>query len=647
MRGSSTGMCQPPSMSPLLSLARANAHLHALVTLVVLRLIFPFTDALPETDSPSLFKLKASLANTGSLADWNASVPPCLGELAMWTGLRCLNGSVTVLQLEGFNLGGTIDVDAIAGLTFLHAFSFMNNNLSGPIPDFRQLSGIRGIFLSNNHFSGTIPADYFSGMGWLRKVWLSGNNFSGQIPTSLASSPRLRQVRLDQNNFSGEIPDFRQPRLLIVDVADNRLEGEIPASLKNMSSRFFEGNKALCGPPLQTECPPNPAKQTTVSPISAGATFLLVMGVLFAVIGAALVLVLRGWCASRLCSKKVSSTDQAVSSRDGAAPSQDGGSSTKNAGGAKRGRSRESDCHGLIFVRSDRKPFDLQDLLGASAEVLGSGNFGSSYKAVLLDGCATVVKRYKEMNNMGREEYQEHMRALGRLRHPNVLPLLAYYYRREEKLLVYDCVENGSLAYFLHGKHTSTFTALNWPTRLKIIKGMARGLAYLHTELHDIILPHGHLKSSNVLLDEDHEPQLTDYGLAPVMNTRHAAQLMMSYKAPECASKGRPTSKSDVWSFGVLVLEILTGKIPSSYLRQGTGTDLPGWVRSTLREEQGRVFDEEMGSTEGAEREMMKLLQIGLACCEEELEYRWEMTEALRKIECVMEKGTVGTSHGR
>lgn len=105
----------------------------------------------------------------------------------------------------------------------------------------------------------------------------------------------------------------------------------------------------------------------------------------------------------------------------------------------------------LSFVRDDRERFDLQDLLRASAEVLGSGNFGSSYKAVLLDGQAVVVKRFKLMNNVGREEFHEHMRRLGRLRHPNLLPLVAYYYRKEEKLLVFDFVHNGSLASHLHG----------------------------------------------------------------------------------------------------------------------------------------------------------------------------------------------------
>lgn len=94
----------------------------------------------------------------------------------------------------------------------------------------------------------------------------------------------------------------------------------------------------------------------------------------------------------------------------------------------------------------------MQDLLKASAEVLGSGNFGSSYKATLVDAPAVVVKRFKEMNGVGREDFQEHMRRLGRLSHPNLLPLVAYYYRKEEKLLITEFVPNGSLAHMLHGK---------------------------------------------------------------------------------------------------------------------------------------------------------------------------------------------------
>lgn len=106
----------------------------------------------------------------------------------------------------------------------------------------------------------------------------------------------------------------------------------------------------------------------------------------------------------------------------------------------------------LSFVRDDREKFDLQDLLRSSAEVLGSGCFGSSYKAALGSGKMMVVKRFKKMNNVGREDFSEHMRRLGRLRHDNLLPLVAYYYRKEEKLLVSDFVQRGSLAVHLHGK---------------------------------------------------------------------------------------------------------------------------------------------------------------------------------------------------
>lgn len=113
---------------------------------------------------------------------------------------------------------------------------------------------------------------------------------------------------------------------------------------------------------------------------------------------------------------------------------------------AKRGESTK-----LVSVRDDREKFDMQDLLRASAEILGSGNFGSSYKAALLSGTVMVVKRFKQMNNVGREEFQQHMRRIGRLRHRNVLPLVAYYYRKEEKLLVSDYVQKGSLAVHLYG----------------------------------------------------------------------------------------------------------------------------------------------------------------------------------------------------
>lgn len=111
-------------------------------------------------------------------------------------------------------------------------------------------------------------------------------------------------------------------------------------------------------------------------------------------------------------------------------------------------------------MRHGTERFELQDLLRASAEVLGSGSFGSSYKAILLSGPAMVVKRYREMNNAGKDDFYDHMRKLGSLSHPNLLPLVAFYYKKEEKLLITDFAENGSLASHLHGKD-ATYTFLN------------------------------------------------------------------------------------------------------------------------------------------------------------------------------------------
>ncbi|KAL2963147.1 hypothetical protein AAZX31_17G185200 [Glycine max] len=322
---------------------------------------------------------------------------------------------------------------------------------------------------------------------------------------------------------------------------------------------------------------------------------------------------------------------------------------SKNSGGFKESQSsidltsdfKKGADGELNFVREEKGGFDLQDLLRASAVVLGSGSFGSTYKAMILNGPTVVVKRFRHMNNnVGKQEFIEHMKRLGSLTHPNLLPLAAFYYRKEDKFLIYDYAENGSLASHLHGRNNSMLT---WSTRLKIIKGVARGLAYLYESLPSQNLPHGHLKSSNVILDHSFEPHLTEYGLVPVMSKSHAQQFMAAYKAPEVIQFGRPNVKSDVWCLGIMILELLTGKFPANYLRHGKGrnnnADLATWVDSVVREEwTGEVFDKDIMGTRNGEGEMLKLLRIGMFCCKWSVESRWDWREALGKIEELKEK---------
>jgi serine/threonine protein kinase len=189
---------------------------------------------------------------------------------------------------------------------------------------------------------------------------------------------------------------------------------------------------------------------------------------------------------------------------------------------------------------------------------------------------------------------------------------------------------------------------LDWGKRLRIIKGAARGLAHLYDELPMLTVPHGHLKSSNVLLDGAFEAVLSDYALVPVVTAQTAAQVMVAYKAPECAvPHGKPSKKSDVWSLGILVLEVLTGKFPANYLgnKERQNADLAGWVQCVVDEERtGEVFDKDITGARGAEADMVKLLQVGLGCCEADVERRWELKTAIARIDEIPVPETVVVS---
>ncbi|KAL8458923.1 hypothetical protein ACS0TY_036422 [Phlomoides rotata] len=580
-----------------------------------------------ENEGEALLKFKGSLqvGNAGSLSNWiPLSAPPCSGNTANWEGVSCMDGYVSGVLLEKMNLRGQIDVHSLASLRFLRKLSFMGNSFDGAMPDWRKIGALKSLFLSNNKFSGPIAPDAFKGMTSLKRLHLANNNFTGPLPTSL-QSPKLFELKLENNRFTGPIPKISSESLKIFNVANNLLEG----------------NKALCGKPLQTECdlkvfppPSSPDAAADVPPPSppptsppSKPTALIVVSAVVALFLIVLVLVhvkkrrsshtQLGRTVSPLLDRERSMDREGVPTTLPVAVDQIKMASKK---------SEQGHPGKLSFVREDRHKFDLQDLMRASAEVLGSGNFGASYKAVLVDGDALVVKRFKQMNNIEREDFHEHMRRLGRLSHQNLLPLVAYLYRKEEKLLVFDFVANGSLATHLHGKHSAV---LNWSTRLKIIKGVGKGLMYLQNEVPTLNIPHGHLKSSNILLDKDFNPLLMDYALAPIVNSNELHNVLFAYKSPEYATLGRVTKKTDVWCLGTLILETLTGR----YLAQGSTADVAAWINRIAAEEYANVFDKEMDITKESRPQMEKLLQIGIACCQDDADKRWDLDEALRQID--------------
>ncbi|GFP79420.1 probable LRR receptor-like serine/threonine-protein kinase rlk [Phtheirospermum japonicum] len=575
-----------------------------------------------ESEADILLEFKESLENAGPLSGWTNAKPPCSGDHENWVGVLCEKDKVWGLQLQNMGLEGMIDVDALAKLPNLRALSFMNNNLDGPLPNLTRLAGLKSIYLSNNQFSGEIQPDLFFGMPFLKKIYLANNKFSGAIPASLTLLTKLRELVLDHNNFVGEIPAFTQEGIVIFDVSHNGLIGLIPASLSKFSASAFEGNKELCGPPLRScDVPQQPSIGTII------VVAIVVTAALAALVVVVIILRRRKQPPQPLIAAAETGAGSQPADLDKMEKGQclSGSSAPEKSNRSSKKKASEMSVK-ITFLRDDRNKFDMSDLLKASAEILGSGVFGSTYKAALNDGEMMVVKRFRYMNNVNKEEFHEHMRRLGRLSHPNVLPIVGFYYRKEEKLLVTDYAEKVSLAVQLHGNRSRSRNCPDWPTRLKIVKGVGQGLLYLYSELPSLTAPHGHLKSSNVLLDGNFAPLLTDYALVPVVNQEYAQDHMISYKSPEYKQSGRITKKTDVWGLGILILEIMTGRFPANFLQQGSGNgeaDIVSLVETAVNGGDGEVFDADMIRSERSEGEMMKMLRIGLSCCEVDVDLRY------------------------
>ncbi|KAL8139928.1 hypothetical protein V2J09_005949 [Rumex salicifolius] len=608
------------------------------------------------TDADSLLSLKSTAdPRNSSLLHW----PGDATDFCRWQGVReCLDGRVSKLVLEHLNLTGRLDGKSLNGLDQLRVLSFKDNRLSGEIPDFSGLLNLKSLYLNGNELTGRFPAS-LAGLHRLKTVVLSDNRLSGEIPLEITTLPRLYTLYLDGNDFSGPVPPLNQPSLQFLNLSGNRFSGRIPGTkaLNRFNSSSFSRNPALCGDAILTPCPTLPASNVTVTSAGKHRRKKKTIIIAAASAGAAVALViLLVVAATQRRRKKVTERGREDKKVEeiGASPAvgttgggvtERGEGSGYGGGNLKGGFSWESEGLGkLVFVGPEMAPeevrYSLEELLKASAETLGRGAVGSTYKAVMESGYIVTVKRLKDARFPSLEEFRRQMEVIGKMRHPNLVAIRAYFQAKEERLLVYDYFPNGSLFSLIHGSRPSGGgKPLHWTSCLKIAEDLATGLLYIHQNFDTA---HGNLKSSNVLLGSDFESCLTDYCLQSFKNPETADQepsaASLFYKAPECrtdpARRPMPifaTQSSDVYSFGVVLLELLTGKTPFQDLVQEHGSDIPKWVRS-VREEETESGDEPSSGNETSEEKLGALLNIAMACVAMEPESRPQMRDVLRMV---------------
>ncbi|KAA8547128.1 hypothetical protein F0562_003596 [Nyssa sinensis] len=573
-------------------------------------------------------------------------------DYCQWLGVECVQGRVVRFVLEGCGLRGVFEPNSLTRLDQLRVLSLQNNSLAGPIPDLAGLANLKNLFLNHNSFSGTFPLSVLS-LHRLRTLDLSHNNLTGSIPTELTVLDRLNYLRLDWNRFNGTIPPLNQSALEIFNVSSNNLTGPIPvtSTLSQFGISSFAWNPNLCGEIINKNCrstspffesstgvasPPSPLLQNAqsqgvvLSPKKHkrfGVILGFVIGVLILVPAVLTFFVLSKKRREQGSSKSTMLSSEAVNinGTDATIAPQVVNNELEVEEKKTPGAQLREKSGNLVFCAGEAQIYTLEQLMRASAELLGRGTIGTTYKAVMDNRLIVSVKRLdagKTAITSG-EMFEGHMEAVGVLRHPNLVPIRAYFQAKEERLIIYDYQPNGSLFNLIHGSRSTRAKPLHWTSCLKIAEDVAQGLAYIHQASR---LVHGNLKSSNVLLGGDFEACLTDYCLAALADSSTTDDPdSAGYKAPEIHKSGhRATSKSDVYAFGILLLELLTCKPPSQHPFL-VPTDMPEWVRAMREDDVGE--DNRLGM----------LVEVAGICSLTSPEQRPAMGQVLKMIQEIKE----------
>ncbi|OAY33548.1 leucine-rich repeat receptor-like serine/threonine-protein kinase BAM1 [Manihot esculenta] len=565
-------------------------------------------------------------------------IPESLGQCESLNRIRMgenfLNGSIpkglfglpelSQVELQDNLLTGEFPVsDRIA--VNLGQISLSNNRLSGSLPlTIGKFSGVQKLLLDGNKFSGPIPPE-IGKLQQLSKMDFSSNKFSGSIAPEISQCKLLTFVDLSRNELSGAIPtEITGMRILnYLNLSRNHLVGSIPSSIASMQSltsvdfsynnltglvpgtgqfsyfnyTSFLGNPDLCGPYLGP-CKDGDANGThqahAKGPLSASLKLLLVIGLLVCSIAFAVAAIMKA-----------------------------------------RSLKKASDSRAWKLTAFQRLDFTVDDILDCLKEdnIIGKGGAGIVYKGAMTNGDQVAVKRLPAMSRGSSHDhgFNAEIQTLGRIRHRHIVRLLGFCSNHETNLLVYEYMPNGSLGEVLHGKKGGH---LHWDTRYKIAIEAAKGLCYLHHDCSPLIV-HRDVKSNNILLDSNFEAHVADFGLAKFLQDSGTSECMSAiagsygYIAPEYAYTLKVDEKSDVYSYGVVLLELVTGRKPVGEF--GDGVDIVQWVRKmTDSNKEGvlKVLDPRLPSV--PLHEVMHLFYVAIMCVEEQAIERPTMREVVQ-----------------
>ncbi|XP_010277987.1 PREDICTED: probable LRR receptor-like serine/threonine-protein kinase At2g23950 isoform X1 [Nelumbo nucifera] len=539
----------------------------------------------------ALISIRRSLNDPhGVLNNWDEdSVDPC-----SWAMITCSPENLVIgLGVPSLSLSGTLS-GRIGNLTNLRQLLLQNNNISGEIPmELGNLPKLQTLDLSNNRFSGNIPMSLgqLSSLLYLR---LNNNSLSGAFPVSLAKIPQLTFLDLSFNNLRGPVPKFPTRTFNVV------------------------GNPLMCGSPSAEGCSGTPipiplsfsidpstgsSKSKSKAQKLAVAIGASIGSISFLVIALALFI---WWRKNQKRQTVLNINDK------------------QEEGLIRLGNLRQFTLRELQLATDNFSP----------KNILGKGGFGNVYKGRLTDGTVVAVKRLKDVSGTAGElQFKTEVEMISLAVHRNLLRLLGYCATSNERLLVYPYMSNGSVAARLRGK-----PALDWNTRKRIAVGAARGLLYLHEQCDPKII-HRDVKAANVLLDDYCEAVVGDFGLAKLLDhadshVTTAVRGTVGHIAPEYLSTGQSSEKTDVFGFGILLLELITGmralEFGKAVNQKGAMLD---WVKKIQQEKRVEMLvDKDLGSNYDR-IEVGEMVQVALLCTQYLPAHRPKMSEVVRMLE--------------